>query len=76
MLTRAKLQRLTFLLGAYQQEQETAKYGQQNRDPGKERDDPVALAREQRRTEREKMKERRLLSLRRTLRYGETLRIV
>ena len=30
MLTRAKLQKLTYLLGAYQQEQETANYGQRS----------------------------------------------
>ena len=70
------MQRLTYLLDAYQQEQETANYGQRGGGQAKERDDPEALAREQRRAERERKKERRLLSLRRILRYGETHRIV
>ena len=76
MLTRTRRQRLNSLLEAYEEEQETVKKGYGRDDRSHDSSDAQKSERMYRRMVRAAIKERRLLSLRRTLRYGEIKRIV
>ena len=75
MLTRARRSHVSDLITAYKQEQQQLKERSVS-SSDTERDDAALTARLTRRAERAAIKERRLLCCRRTLRYGEHIRIV
>ena len=77
MLTRAKRQQVEDLIAAYEQEKWELRNRQiQNSNSMEDDSDAEVTARMLRQAERAAIKERRLLSCRRTLWYGEHRRIV
>ena len=76
MLTRAKRQHVYELLTEYEQEKQAMLDRRSKQSSSEPEDDAALTAKLTKRAERAAIRERRLLSCRRTLRYGEQRRIV